>query len=96
MAQQVNAVAAAYVQQNLDKRLDASRKATVWLHKEAETLRDKIADGERRIQALKEDKRLVGKDASNTQAADLQNLGDLKSVVSGETAGTAGPAGGTR
>ena len=77
VAQQVNAVAAAYVQQNLDKRLDASRKATVWLHKEAETLRDKIGEGERRIQALKEDKRLVGKDASNTQAADLQNLGTL-------------------
>src|SRR5262249_55577410 len=28
---QVNAVAAVYVQQNLDKRLEASRKATVWL-----------------------------------------------------------------
>ena len=77
VAQQVNAVAAAYVQQNLDKRLDASRKATVWLHKEADTLRDTIGAGERRLQAVKEDKRLVGKDASNTQAADLQNLGTL-------------------
>ena len=53
----------------------ASRKATVWLQKEAETLRDRIAEGERRIQTLKEDKRLVGNDTSNTQAADLQNLG---------------------
>ena len=77
VAQQVNAIAAAYVQQNLDKRLDASRKATIWLHKEADTLRDKIGAGERRIQGVKEDKRLVGKDASNTQAADLQNLGTL-------------------
>ena len=77
VVRQVNAVAAAYVQQNLDKRLDASRKATVWLRKEADSLRDRIAEGERRIQTLKEDKRLVGNETSNTQAADLQNLGAL-------------------
>ena len=77
VAQHVNAVAAAYVQQNLDKRLDASRKATVWLHKEADTLRDTISAGERRLQAVKEDKRLVGKEANNTQAADIQNLGTV-------------------
>jgi succinoglycan biosynthesis transport protein ExoP len=77
VVRQVNAVAAAYVQQNLDKRLEASRKATVWLRKEADSLRDRIAEGERRIQTLKEDKRLVGNDTSNTQAADLQNLGAL-------------------
>src|SRR5262249_197907 len=74
---QVNAVAAAYVQQNLDKRLEASRKAAVWLRKEADSLRDKIAEGERRIHTLKEDKRLVGNDTNNAQAADLQNLGAL-------------------
>src|SRR6266851_5144860 len=74
---EVNAVAAAYAQHNLDKRLVASRKASVWLQKEAETLRDRIAEGERRIHVLKEDKRLVGNDTNNTQAADLQNLGAL-------------------
>jgi capsular exopolysaccharide synthesis family protein len=72
---QVNAVAAAYVQQNLDKRLQASRNAAVWLQKEGDSLRARIAEGERRIQTLKEDKRLVGND--NTQTADLQNLGAL-------------------
>jgi polysaccharide biosynthesis transport protein len=72
---QVNAVAAAYVQQNLDKRLAASRKASAWLYQEAVSLRDKIAEGERRIHTLKEDKRLVG--TENIQAADLQNLGAL-------------------
>jgi capsular exopolysaccharide synthesis family protein len=77
VVRQVNAVAEAYAQQNLEKRLVASRKATVWLQKEAETLRDRIAAGERRIQTLKEDKRLVGNETSNTQAADLQNLGAL-------------------
>jgi polysaccharide biosynthesis transport protein len=75
--QEVNAIAAVYAQQNLDKRLVASRKASVWLQKEAETLRDRISTGERRIQTLKEDKRLVGNESSNTQAADLQNLGAL-------------------
>ena len=84
VAQQVNAVAAAYVQQNLDKRLDASRKATVWLHKEADTLRDKIAAGERRLQALKEDKRLVGKRGQQYADGRPAEPGHLKSVVSGK------------
>jgi polysaccharide biosynthesis transport protein len=75
VVRQVNAVAAAYVQQNLDKRLEASRNATVWLQKEGDSLRARIAEGERRIHTLKEDKRLVGND--NTQTADLQNLGAL-------------------
>src|SRR6266850_1245568 len=77
VVRQVNAVAAAYVQQNLDKRLQASRNATVWLRKEGESLRDRITEAERRIQTLKEDKRLVGNDTNNTQTADLQNLGTL-------------------
>jgi len=77
VVRQVNAVAAVYVQQNLDRRLEASRKATVWLRKEADSLRDRIAEGERRIHALKEDKRLVGNDTSNAQVADMQNLGAL-------------------
>ena len=64
VVRQVNAVAAAYVQQNLDKRLQASRNATVWLHKEGDSLRDRIAEGERRIHTLKEDKRLVGNDTA--------------------------------
>src|SRR5262245_26268735 len=77
VVREVNAVAAAYMQQNLDKRLQASRTASVWLRKEADGLRDKIAEGERRIQTLKEEKRLVGNDTNNTQTADLQNLGSL-------------------
>jgi capsular exopolysaccharide synthesis family protein len=74
---QANAVAAAYVRQNLDKRLEASRQATVWLTKEEDNLRDKIAEGERRLQVLKEDKRIVGSNTNNTQTADLQSLGSL-------------------
>ena len=75
VVRQVNAVAEAYVQQNLDKRLQASRNATVWLQKEGDSLRAKIDEGERRIHTLKEDKRLVGN--GNTEAADLQSLGTL-------------------
>jgi uncharacterized protein involved in exopolysaccharide biosynthesis len=82
VVREVNAVATAYVQKNLDKRLEASRKATVWLRKEADSLRDRLVEGERRIQTLKEDKRLVGNDTGNAQAADLE-LGLVKSVVSG-------------
>jgi polysaccharide biosynthesis transport protein len=77
VVRQVTAVATAYVQQNLDKRLDASRKASVWLRKEADSLRDRIAEGDRRIQTLKEAKRLVGNETNNTQTADLQSLGAL-------------------
>lgn len=85
VAQQVNTVAAAYARQNLEKRLDASRQATVWLDKEADTLRNKIAAGERRVHTLKEDKRLVGSEANNTQTADLHSLGilDLSSLEKG-------------
>jgi capsular exopolysaccharide synthesis family protein len=75
VVRQVNAVAAAYVQQNLDKRLQASRTATVWLQKENDSLRARIDEGERRIHTLKEDKRLVGN--GNAEATDLQNLGAL-------------------
>lgn len=75
--QHVNAVAAAYARQNLEKRLEASRKATVWLDKEADTLRSKIVEGEGRLQTVKEDKRLVVSDASSAQTSDVQNLGAL-------------------
>ena len=74
---QANAVAAAYVRQNLDKRLQATRNATVWLSREEGNLRDKIAAGEHRLQALKEDKRIVGNETNNPQTADLQGLGSL-------------------
>jgi capsular exopolysaccharide synthesis family protein len=77
VVQQVNAVTAAYVQQNLDQRLDASRKASVWLRKEAGSLRDRLTEGESRIHTLKEDKHLAGNETSNLQTADLQSLGSL-------------------
>jgi capsular exopolysaccharide synthesis family protein len=74
---QANAVAAAYVRQNLDKRLQASRKASIWLNREEDNLRSKMAEGEGRLQTLKEDKRIVGNEANNTQTADLQGLGSV-------------------
>src|SRR4029450_3173617 len=81
VVRQVNAVATAYVQQNLDKRLDASRKASVWLRKEADSLRDSIAEGERRIQTLKEAKRLVGNGTNNAQAGVRRVLVSVKRLV---------------
>lgn len=77
VARQVNTLAAAYAKQNLEKRLEASRKASIWLEKEADSLRAKIAEGERRLQTVKEDRRLLTSDISNTQSTDLNSLGAL-------------------
>lgn len=77
VALQVNTIAATYAGQNLEKRLEASRKASIWLQKEAENLRIKIADGERKLQTLKEDKRLVTSEVSNASSTELNGLGAL-------------------
>ncbi|MGE3539076.1 MAG: GumC family protein [Candidatus Tectimicrobiota bacterium] len=75
VAMQVNALADVYARQNLEKRLEASRKASVWLQKEAESLRTKIAEGERRIQAVKEDRNLITGNGTPSQGTDLNGVG---------------------
>ena len=79
---QVNAVAEAYAQQNLDKRLQASRKCNRLVTGRRESLRDRIAEEERRIHTLKEDKRLLGT-ILVIPGGRLAELGCLKSVVPG-------------
>jgi capsular exopolysaccharide synthesis family protein len=74
IARQVNMVAEAYVRQNLESKLDASRKAIVWLRKEARVLKEKIHNGELAIQDFKEREKFISPDRFET----TQNLVQLQ------------------
>jgi len=58
-AQLVNAIAEVYVQQNLENKLDASRKAKEWLSKESKLLHERIQQAEKEIHNYKEDKQII-------------------------------------
>ena len=53
VVQIANKVAENYIQQNLDNKLDASRKAIAWLNKEAKFLRTKIDNTELSLEGFK-------------------------------------------
>jgi capsular exopolysaccharide synthesis family protein len=59
IAQQVNKVAEVYVKQNLEYKLDASKKAIEWLKKEAKDLRSKIDSAELALREFKERKKFI-------------------------------------
>jgi capsular exopolysaccharide synthesis family protein len=58
-AQLVNTIAEAYVQKNLDDKLDTSRKAKEWLGEEAESLRKTIQQAEQTLHNYKEEKQII-------------------------------------
>jgi capsular exopolysaccharide synthesis family protein len=70
VARQVNMVAEAYVRQNLENKLDASRKAMLWLRKEARVLKEKIHNAELAIQDFKAREKFISPDRFET----TQNL----------------------
>jgi capsular exopolysaccharide synthesis family protein len=74
VARQVNMVAEAYVRQNLENKLDASRKAIIWLRKEARVLKEKIHNAELAIQDFKEREKFISPDRFET----TQNLVQLQ------------------
>jgi capsular exopolysaccharide synthesis family protein len=59
IAQQLNKVAEVYVKQNLEYKLDASKKAIEWLRKEAKDLRSKIDNAELALRDFKERKKFI-------------------------------------
>ena len=77
MAQQVNTVAAAYARQNLEKRLEASRKATVWLDREGDALRSKIADRRTSVTDPERGQTAGWERCQQCPDADLHGLGAL-------------------
>jgi polysaccharide biosynthesis transport protein len=58
-AQLVNAIAEVYVQQNLENKLDASRKAKEWLSKESKLLHERIQQAEKELHNYKEEKQII-------------------------------------
>jgi uncharacterized protein involved in exopolysaccharide biosynthesis len=74
VARQVNMVVDAYLQQNIENKLDASRKAIVWLRKEARVLKEKIHNAELTIQNFKEREKFISPD----RFEETQNLVQLK------------------
>jgi polysaccharide biosynthesis transport protein len=62
ITQQVNIVAEAYAKRNLEIKLDASKKAILWLTKKEEDLRKKIYENELALQGYKEQKSFLYSD----------------------------------
>jgi capsular exopolysaccharide synthesis family protein len=58
-AQLVNTIAEVYVQQNLENKLDASRKAKEWLSKESKLLHERIQQAEKELHHYKEEKQII-------------------------------------
>lgn len=77
VARQVNTIAEVYVRQNLENKLDASLKATSWLQKEAETLKEKIRKSEESLQNFKEKRQVVAHEKSNIGETDIQRMSAL-------------------
>jgi succinoglycan biosynthesis transport protein ExoP len=80
VTQQVNAIAKAYVRQNLEAKLKVSRQANVWLRKEAGVLKAKINDarGNLRDVAGKENIQAV-ESVEEQKSLLLQNIESLQS-----------------
>ncbi len=72
VAQQVNMVAEAYVRQNLENKLEASRKAIVWLKREARMLKEKIHNAELALQDFKKKKDII--DLSDSASNESQSI----------------------
>lgn len=58
-AQLVNTIAEVYVQQNLENKLNASRKAKEWLSKESKLLHERIQQAEKELHNYKEEKQII-------------------------------------
>ena len=80
ITQLVNKVAEIYINQNLENKLDASRKAIEWLKKEAKDLKAKIDDAEVALRGFKERKNFVPpEDIKELRDPVLDNLSTLQS-----------------
>jgi capsular exopolysaccharide synthesis family protein len=79
-AKQANMVAQIYIRQNLEKKLDVSRKAVSWLTKEEAVLREKVRNAELALQDFRERNKIVSFDIEERQNIVLQNLVSLNST----------------
>lgn len=77
-AQLVNAYADAYIEQQLETKFEAVRRASHWLHSRLADLRAAMVDSERAVEAYRSDSGLVG---ARGQLAAQQKLTELNSQL---------------
>ncbi len=65
----VNALGEAYIESDLEARLDLTRKAGTWLSSRLDGLKDKLAESERKLQAFLEKEKLVDVEGVMTVSA---------------------------
>ncbi|HEX5755247.1 MAG TPA: GumC family protein, partial [Arenimonas sp.] len=78
-AQVVNAVAAAYIAANLERRFDASAYAKEYLEDRLQQLKLKLEDSEKELVAFAQKERIVDTEQGNSLAA--QNVGQLNTAL---------------
>lgn len=86
VTQQVNMVAEIYVKQNLENKLDASRKAIAWLKKESSSLKEKIHREELALQEFREKKNILdpgtyGSDDNSFQQFLFSNIDNIQTKL---------------
>jgi succinoglycan biosynthesis transport protein ExoP len=74
-----NALVDAYIEQNLEKKLSASKEAVRWLSKELETTQKKLVDSEAALQAYKEQQEIIS--IEDRQNIVMQKLSELNTAV---------------
>ena len=75
VTEQVNMVAAVYIRDNLENKLDVSRKAVYSLKKEAESLKERVRKAEADLQKFKGEKKLlISEDGGEKQNTSYQQL----------------------
>jgi capsular exopolysaccharide synthesis family protein len=77
-----NAVVEVYVQQNVDRKVEASRSAADWLQNQLSGLKVQLESSENRLYTYKKDHDLVDSSLENKQGLSQQKLTSLFSAVS--------------
>ena len=89
VVEHVNTLAETYIQQNLDNKLEASKKAIAWLQEEATSLRQKTDQAELTLEQFKANKNFIpAEDFGQQNTTILQRLNHLNAAyVEVNTAG---------
>ena len=89
VVEHVNTLAEVYIRQNLDNKLEASKKAIAWLQEEATSLRQKTNQAESTLEQFKADKNFIpAEDFGQQNTTTLQRLNHLNAAyVEVNTAG---------
>ena len=79
-AQIINTLTENYVRENLDKKLQSTRKSTVWLRDEIEKLKKKMDYSDSALQKYREKRKIVSFDLDQGHNIPIQKLADLNAL----------------